>query len=250
MKISPNASLSEMVSAKFANSSLSDKTIAHFKKGISTIIAGVKNSSSDRFNDSKDLRATSDRVDVALGGMQNKNFTNKPAAKHIKDQLISVKSDANLVEKHGKALNSSNSRAIKYDEANKILSKLLENGMLDKKSANKVSTLIYNNKLEIKRAAREMKAARYNIDEITKRYCQNVDGSAAAGYGRAMNDYANSLVDSLNKYIDKGDPIRRSSSVPTYDEAVDATPSAISLPPAFHDATRNPNVDGGSDLKS
>ncbi|WP_412526110.1 hypothetical protein [Burkholderia lata] len=246
MKISSNASLSEMVSAKLDNSSLSNKTIAFFKKGISEIFAGAKNASSDRSSyNSKDLRAIAGRVDIALGSMANKNFTNKPAANHIKHELISIKSHVNLIEKHDKALDSSNLRAIKYDEANNILSKLLENGRLDKKSVNKVSKLIDNNKLEIKIAAREMEATRYGIDEITKLYSGHVDGSAAAGAGHAMNDRVTFLVDSLNKYIDKGNPIHRSGSLPTYDEAADTTPSSISLPPTFHDATRNPNVDGG-----
>ncbi|MFH5256170.1 hypothetical protein ACGTRS_33590, partial [Burkholderia semiarida] len=90
-----------------------------------------------------------------------------------------------------------------------------------------------------------MEATRYGIDEITKLYSGHVDGSGAGGAGRAMNDRVTSLVDSLNKYIDKGNPTHRSGSLPTYDEAVDTTPSSISLPPTFHDATRNPNVDGG-----
>ncbi|VWD15239.1 hypothetical protein [Burkholderia contaminans] len=246
MKISSNASLSEMVSAKLANSSLSNKTISYFKKGISEIFAGAKNAPSERSRyDSKDLRAIANRVDIALESMSNKNFTNKPATKHIKHELISIKSHVNLIEKHGKALDSSNLRAIKYNKANNILSKLLENGRLDKKSTNKVSKLINNNKLEANVATQEMKATRYGIDEITKHYSRHVDGSAAAGAVRVMNDRVNFLVDSLNKYIDKGNPIHRSGSLPTYHEAVDATPSSISLPPTFHDATRNPNVDGG-----
>ncbi|WP_175038831.1 hypothetical protein [Burkholderia contaminans] len=117
---------------------MSNKTIVHFKKGISKIIAGVKSASSDRSSHgSKDLRAIAGRVDIALGSMPNNNFTNKSAVKLIRHELISIKSHVNLVEKNSKALYSSNLKAIRYDEANNILSKLLENGRLDKKIGRK-----------------------------------------------------------------------------------------------------------------